>query len=89
MAYETFHLVLGGDIRITPVLFALHLLHVLVSGSITSVSERCLEVQNWVLQGFRGYSGSMLGSMVDTCSASVTAALGRLPACDAIFCHWS
>ena len=89
MAYETFHLVLGGDIRITPVLFALHLLQVLVSGSITSVSERCLEVQNWVLRGFRGYSGPMLGSMVDTCSASVTAALGRRPACDAIFCHWS
>ena len=48
--YEVSHSVLGGDIRITPVLFALHLLHVLVSGSIAYVSECCLEVLDWVLR---------------------------------------
>ena len=79
MAYGTFHSVLGGGIRITLVLLALHLLHILVSGSVASVSECCLEVQNWVLRGFRGYSGAMLGSIVDTCSASLPAALRRLP----------
>ena len=50
MSYGTFHSVLNEDIRITPLLFAIHLLHILVSGSTASVSERCLEVQNWVLR---------------------------------------
>ena len=68
------------SIRYSVERFGSHPLHILVSGSIASVSECCLKVQNWVLRGFRGYySGAMLGSMVVTCSASVPAALGRLP----------
>ena len=42
MANGTFHSLLGGDVRITPVMFTLHFLSLpRVWPSLLSVSERC------------------------------------------------